>query len=117
MWYYIKCYCGHSEWIALTGKFKDREKKIAWLKNHDCSECRAKQYKYEKEKEWNNPDRPLIIRGYYWNGKFYGKDNNVIYRAKYNEDGVKMILTEEQIKELKDWQEAEKMKELEKRRN
>jgi hypothetical protein len=42
MKYQITHKCGHEVTLNLTGPFKERESRIEWLKNHDCTECYRK---------------------------------------------------------------------------
>lgn len=46
--YEVNFSCGHTEIVQFIGSYKDRERKIAWMKEHGlCSEC----YKAKKAKE------------------------------------------------------------------
>lgn len=46
--YEVNFSCGHTEIVQLIGSYKDRDSKIAWMKEHGiCSEC----YKAKKAKE------------------------------------------------------------------
>lgn len=38
--YTITHTCGHTEEVQLFGKMSDRERRIAWLENQECEECR-----------------------------------------------------------------------------
>ena len=39
--YEIKHSCGHTEWVELFGRSDERERRVAWLEQQECAECRA----------------------------------------------------------------------------
>ena len=49
------------------------------------------------------PEAPKILKDRRWNGRFYGKDNNVVYL-----DGRKTTLSDNTISELKKYLEEKK---------
>jgi len=53
--YDVKFSCGHTEFIQLVGKIRERERRIEWLENHGlCSECfeveRRRRFEEESRK-------------------------------------------------------------------
>lgn len=98
MKYTIRFSCGHTEIRNLKGSKSECESLVEYFKEKGiCKRCYKNKLSFEEQikQAGSEENIPQIIRGKYWNKKFYGQDNDIIYV-----DNTMIKLTKKQVNEL-----------------
>lgn len=94
---------------GLGAKFikKEENGQVSSVLTYALKDAQYEQLKWKRKKELlsliKKPEAPKILKDRRWNGRFYGKDNNVVYL-----DNRKTTLSDDTISELKKYLEEKK---------